>query len=111
MKAEFTLEEGPAPASGPSEVRVLRVGGEIDTTNAAEFEEAVIGRSSPGRLVLDLTSVLYCDSAAFAALDRVLAQGRTAVALGGDNPVRRAASIMGLAFHDTVELAVRSLAG
>lgn len=111
MKSELTLEEAGAVAAGASEVPVLRLSGEIDTTNAHELEALLDGRGASGGLVLDLTPVRYCDSAAFAVLDRLVGGGQVAVALGPGNPVRRAASIMGLALHDTVELAARSLAG
>ena len=111
MKSQFTVEKAGAVAVGASEVPVLRLGGEIDTTNAHELEALLDGRGAPGALVLDLTPVRYCDSAAFAVLDRLVAGGHVAVALGPDNPVRRAASIMGLVLHDTVELGARSLAG
>lgn len=121
MKAQFTVDEAPASAvAGTPEVRVLRVGGEIDSSNAAAFEALVAARApssaqtspaqaSPKGLVLDLSTVLYCDSAAFAALDRVLARGGVSVALGPGNPVHRAASIMGLPIFESVTSAARAL--
>lgn len=112
MKAEFTVEEAPAlQLDDACSAAVLRIGGEIDSSNAAEFEALVLSRSLSERLVLDLTPVLYCDSAAFAALDRALAKRDVALALGPGNPVRRAALIMGLPLHESVESAARALQG
>lgn len=97
MKAAYEIEEAPPV----HETRVLRVGGELDSTNAADFEAAVGALSASG-VVLDLNGALYCDSAGFAALDRLLVGRPVALALSPEHPVHKAAEIMGLPLHDTV---------
>lgn len=111
MKAQFAIEEVSAVQAAAPELRVLDVRGEIDTTNAEDFEAVITERASSGVVVLDLTSIGYCDSAAFAALDRIIGRGGVAVAMGPENPVHRAATLMGLRFHDSVEMAATALGG
>lgn len=105
MKAEFSVEDDVFPAR--PDVAVLRVRGEIDTTNAHEFG-ALLARH-PRPLVIDLGPILYCDSAAFAVLDRVLASGTVALAVAPPSPIRRAAAVVGLPVHDSLREAVQAL--
>lgn len=56
------------PAAG-EQPAVLRVVGDIDLANIGEFESALTGaRDNGSELVVDLTGVSYCDSAAVRAL-------------------------------------------
>lgn len=66
MSAPLSLEYSRRPDGGC----VLRVGGEIDRSNSAEFGSAVetcLGRTD-GRLTVDLSLVDYLDSAGLSVL-------------------------------------------
>ena len=91
---------------GPVTVAVT---GEVDATNAAKFTAAVEESAAGQAAVLDLSELLYLDSAGFAALHRILARHTVAVALSPHSPLRRAAALMGLPNHDTVEEAASAL--
>jgi len=49
-------------------VEVLRAAGEVDLSNAAELEDALMSLAAD-RAVIDLTAVTYIDSAGIRALD------------------------------------------
>lgn len=89
--------------SGPRTVLELR--GEIDATNAASFDRALADRIAAGPLILDLSPAGYFDSAGFEVLDRILATGAITVVISPAAVLRRAASLMGVPFHDTVDQA------
>lgn len=86
--------------------RITAVAGEVDATNAAEFVAAV--RELPGLrpLVLDIGVLSYVDSAGFAALDRLLADGTIVIVLAPHSVIRKAAALVGLPCHDNVETAL-----
>lgn len=90
-------------------VVVLRVEGELDSSDAAEFLTEVGGRDAKIHLVLDLDPLTFCDSAGFAALEGLLSVGNRYIVLGTRSPIRRAARLMGLPTHDSVPSALRAL--
>jgi anti-sigma B factor antagonist len=57
-------------------VVVVRVSGDVDLTNAAAVEAAVLeaAATSPGAVVVDLTAVPFLDSAGVRCLDHLLAE-------------------------------------
>lgn len=105
MKADFSLQLRADLSTGDGRrVGVLGVAGEVDATNVGDFEAAVESASAGG-LVLDLSELTYCDSAAFAAFDRLVSGKKVAIVLGEKSPARRAAELLGLPTHPSVELA------
>lgn len=98
----FALRRIDAARNG--EVPAVALSGEVDAVNAPALEEA-LREISPGTLVLDLTGAEYFGSAAFALLDRLIARG-AAVVLGPGAVIRRAALLMNVPLHDTVEQAL-----
>ncbi len=91
---------------GRAEHTAVTVTGDIDVANAADFVTAVGGIDGRRPLILDLNSLHYLDSAGFAALDRLLADGAVLIVLAPDSPVYAAATLMGLPCHETVTAAV-----
>ncbi|MGH8979500.1 MAG: STAS domain-containing protein [Acidimicrobiales bacterium] len=108
MKAHFAIEPA-EPDAIVRGVRVLRIYGDVDASNATDFEAVLREACRSGEVVVDLTPVAYCDSAAFAVLDRLLASGGVALALETHHPVHRAAVLMGLRVCDSVALATDAL--
>ena len=103
--AQFELVE---TESGPSPV--IELLGEVDSTNAANFERGVQALTASGPVILDLSSVAYFDSAGFEVMDRLLGTGSLIVVISPASPLRRAAELMGVPFHDGVEPARAALA-
>ncbi|HEU5427917.1 MAG TPA: STAS domain-containing protein [Actinocrinis sp.] len=103
--ANFTLKTSSADR-GPATVAVT---GEVDTTNAARFAAAVEDIAVERPTVLDLSDLLYVDSAGFAALHRIVAGRAVAIALPAHSPLRRAAVLMDLPHHDNAEDAAAAL--
>ncbi len=97
----------PSPGAQAA-VTVVRVGGDIDVTNASQLRQHLDDLAS-GPVVIDLSGVGYFDSAGFAVLDRLLSQGALAVAVAPGSVVRTAMALMGLRFHDSVDAARASL--
>ncbi len=91
------------------ETGVVAVTGEIDVTNAGEFTQAVQALPGPRPVILQLSQLEYLDSAGFAALDNLLAQGVIVVVLSSESLVHKAAELMELPFHDDAETARRVL--
>jgi anti-sigma B factor antagonist len=89
---------------------VVEVRGEVDSSNAIDFDRALTDLGGSRPLVLDLSMTSFFDSAGFAALDRVLDRGRTCIVISPTGLVRKAATILGVPFHDTIEDARRTLA-
>lgn len=87
------------------EPAIVSVTGEVDATNAERFAAAVGEIAMERPAVLDLSDLTYMDSAGFAALHRIMAGYRVEVALSAHSPLRRAAALMGLPHHDSVEAA------
>ena len=100
----FTLHE-----LGDGPLTVVAAAGEIDATNADDFAESVGALTGPRPVILELSGLQYLDSAGFAALDRLLAQGAVVLVVGPESPVLRAATLMELPFHRDAEAARRGL--
>lgn len=88
----------------------VSVTGEVDATNAETFAAAVGEIAAERAFVLDLSDLLYLDSAGFAVLHRIVSTHRVTIVLSPRSPLRRAAGLMELAHHDTVEAAAAALA-
>jgi anti-sigma B factor antagonist len=91
--------------NGPAEIAVT---GEIDAANADSFAQSVIDMCHDQPVVVDLSRLVYLDSAGFAALDHVLAAGAVVV-VSPDSLIHRAAELMNLPFHPDVDTARRTL--
>jgi anti-sigma B factor antagonist len=90
------------PPAAPAEMAVT---GEIDVTNADEFAQSVMALDNGRPIILQLSGLGYLDSAGFAALDRLLAQGAIVVVLSPESIVHKAAELMELPFHHDAETA------
>lgn len=91
------------------ETGLVAVTGEVDVTNVEEFTQSVLAVPGPRPVILQLSRLEYLDSAGFAALDSLLAQGVIVVVLSPKSLVHKAAELMGLPFHDDAETARRVL--
>lgn len=87
---------------------VAAVTGELDVTNAADFATATENLPGPRPIVLDLTDLGYLDSAGLATLDHLTAANSAVVVIPLTSPLFRAAELMALPRHDTVEQAIRA---
>ena len=85
---------------------VLELRGEVDVTTAADFDRELSLQTASGMAILDLSPAAYFDSAGFEVLDRHLATGSLIVVISPTSPVRRAATLMSVPFHDTVNRAM-----
>lgn len=106
--AAFALqisESDGAPAS-PAEVTVT---GEVDVTNVEEFIQSVLDVPGPRPVILQLSPIKYLDSAAFAALDRLLEQNAIVLVLAPGSFMYRVAELMCLPIHHDPETARRAL--
>jgi anti-anti-sigma factor len=101
MTARFELRARDAAPHATVELH-----GEVDATNASAFEDQLSARSSSGPVVLDLSRAAYLDSAGFEVLDRLVAAGAVIVVISPTSVIRRAAAVMSLPCHDTVDLAL-----
>jgi hypothetical protein len=68
-------------------------------------------RQPPGPLIFDLSAAAYFDSAGFEVLDRRLATGGLIAVVSPTSALRKAASLMSVPFHDTVEAASAAISG
>jgi anti-anti-sigma factor len=84
------------------------IGGEIDVTNTDDFTRAVSGLSGNRPVVVDLSPLRYLDSAGFAALDRLIAEGSAVIVISPQSLVRRAAVVMELPFHHDTDSALQA---
>lgn len=105
--ANFTLKTSPTER-GPV---IAAVTGEVDATNAARFTAAVEEIAAEQATVLDLSDLLYLDSAGFAALHQIAADHPVAIALPAHSPLRKAAVLLDLPHHDNAENATAALLG
>ena len=105
----FDLRPVDSPACADHDL-VVEVRGEVDSSNAIDFDQAVTDLVGSRPLVLDLSLTSFFDSAGFAALDRILDRGRTGIVISPTAVVRKAATILGVPFHDTIEEARETLA-
>lgn len=97
-------------ADGPP-VTVVEVGGEVDVSNAEEFEQAINGVEGTRPVVADLSRLDYIDSAGFAVLDRLLTADAITIVLDPRSPVRAAATLVRLPCHDSLHDAVAASGG
>jgi anti-sigma B factor antagonist len=104
--AAFALEICPSEGAASAEVTVT---GEVDVTNVEEFVEAVLDVPGPRPVILQLSPIKYLDSAAFAALDRLLEQDAIVLVLAPKSFMYRVAELMCLPIHHDVEAARRVL--
>lgn len=85
---------------------VVTVTGELDATNTSDFVESTKNLPGARPLILDLSGLGYLDSAGFATLDRMTGTNSAVVVIPPSSPVFRAATLMDLPRHDTVDEAV-----
>jgi anti-sigma B factor antagonist len=109
-RAVFQLQNSHngAGAATAAEVSVI---GEIDVTNVDEFTRSVLDVPGARPIILELSGVKYLDSAAFAALDRLLEQDAIVLVLSPDSFMYRVATLMSLPIHHDVEAARSVLQG
>jgi anti-anti-sigma factor len=87
----------------------VSVAGEIDVTNAGDFAESIAPLSGTQPIILDLSRLRYLDSAGFAALDRLLADGSVLIVVSPESPIHKAATVIELPFHRDIDSACRTL--
>ncbi len=95
----------PATDAASTAASLVSVTGEVDVTNVNEFTRSVLAVSDNRPIILQLSGLRYLDSAGFAAVDRLLADGAIVVVLSPDSLVHRAAELMCLPFHHDTETA------
>jgi anti-sigma B factor antagonist len=100
----ITVVNGSAPL-------VVAVTGELDVTNASDFAESTENLPGTRPFVLDLTDLRYLDSAGFATLDRMTGTNSVVVVIPPTSPMFRAAALMDLPRHDTLDAAISAVGG
>lgn len=81
-QARFELAAG---ENGPATVRAS---GDIDLTNAGQFQAALEqAAAASGAVTADMTAVTYCDSAAIRALCKAAGQYRLTIRAGSSGPL------------------------
>jgi len=108
MESTFDLNLGTVHTAGGVALTAT-VTGEIDVTNASDLARSVADVAGPHPLILDLSCLRYLDSAGFAVIYRLLERHAVAVVLASDSPIHKAATLIGLTFHESVETAIDSL--
>jgi anti-sigma B factor antagonist len=106
--AVFQLDN-PETDRASTAASMVSVTGEVDVTNVGEFTRSVLAVSDSRPIILQLSGLRYLDSAGFAAVDRLLADGAIVVVLSPDSLVHKAAELMCLPFHHDAETARRQL--
>ncbi len=106
---QLDLRHIDGPPDGAA-VNLLDLTGEIDAANAREFDDALRRSIASGPVILDLSAVEFFDSAGFAVLDRRVADGGLHIVISPESVIRRAASVVDLPFHDSVDGALAALA-
>ena len=81
---------------------MLSLRGEVDASNAEDFDRALGGWAASGAVIVDLSAAAYLDSGGFEVLDRHLATGALMTVVSTTSVLRKAASLMSVPFHDTV---------
>ena len=99
-RAVFTLRN-----VGDRPTPEVTVAGEIDVSNADDFAQSVGALPGARPIILELSRLQYLDSAGFAALDRLLAQGTAVVVISPESLVHKAAELINLPFHHDAETA------
>ena len=72
---------------GEHEPATVRAAGDIDLTNAGQFQAALDQAAAASDLTADLTAVTYCDSAGIRALITVARQARLTILVGTAGPI------------------------
>lgn len=96
-------------STGAAARTIATATGEIDATNAVDFARAVADLPGPRPAILDLSRVSYLDSSGFAQLDRLLGHQAVVIVLSAASHLRRAADIVGMPYHDSVDTAAHTL--
>jgi anti-sigma B factor antagonist len=102
--AVFQLHD-PETDHASTATSLVAVTGEVDVTNVSEFTRSVLAVSDNRPIILQLSGLKYLDSAGFAAVERLLADGAIVVVLSPDSLVHKAAELMCLPFHHDTETA------
>jgi anti-anti-sigma factor len=108
-KPLFTLDTWEVDVAGRTPATVVEVGGEVDVGNARDFDRALRDVTGARPLVTDLSRLGYIDSAGFAVLDRLLADGLVTIVLGVHSAIAAAAELMDLPSHETVATALAAM--
>ncbi len=72
---------------GGHEPATVRAAGDIDLTNAGQFQAVLSQAAASGGITADLTAVTYCDSAGIRALITVARQARLTIRVGTAGPI------------------------
>lgn len=108
-----SFELAPQHTDDPERI-LLSVSGELDLTNAAEFEEQLESLVSPNGslVVLDLRRVAFIDSAVLHVLFRMarrLGKERFGLVLEPESPITRTLEIVGVPTVATIRGSVEEL--
>lgn len=106
---ELTRRRVDAARAGAT-IDILDLTGEIDAENARQLDQALRGSATSTPTILDLSAVEFFDSTGFAVLDRHLAETGLVLVISPGSLIRRAASLVGIRFYDSVGDAVAALA-
>jgi anti-anti-sigma factor len=90
VTASFTVQPGRSGAS------VLAITGELDMGNSGELDRALADATTGGRLTVDLTGVVFLDSAAIAVFFEHASRSALRLVLGADATLSRAITATGL---------------
>jgi anti-sigma B factor antagonist len=93
-----------------AKIHILELTGEIDADNARELDRALRRSATYVPKILDLSLVEFFDSAGFAVLDRRIAEGGLLLVISPGSLIRRAASVIDIPFHDSINDALAALA-
>jgi anti-anti-sigma factor len=96
MTATFTLQPG------RSGFGVLAITGELDMANVGPLDRALADATTGGWLTVDLTGVVFLDSAAIAVFFEHAARATLRLVLGADATVAAAITATGLDDYATV---------
>ena len=112
-KRVTSFELDPQRTDDPQRV-LLNVSGELDLTNASEFEEQLVTliSANPSTLLLDLRRVAFVDSAVLHVLFRMarrLGKERFGLVLEPESPITRTLEIVGVPTVATVRGSVEEL--
>jgi anti-anti-sigma factor len=105
-RSDFTVHQLDT-LDGPT--TAITVAGEIDVTNAGDFAESIAALGETQPIILDLSRLSYLDSAGFAALDRLLADGSVLIVVSPQSRIYKAAVVIELPFHPDIDAACRTL--
>jgi anti-anti-sigma factor len=87
------------------------IAGELDRTNVAEFAHDLTAVPGPRPVILDMSELRYIDSTGFGTVIQLVEKHLVVIVLAPVSLLRRAASVMGLPFHDHIDAARSALGG